>query len=148
MLFFWIKLVHIIATSVWFGINLMQAGEIRNALSLGTPHIQALVPRVNRIHAVSLVSGFVTILTGFTMIFLVGGFAFVPGRIHAGLGLTLCLYAVEYLLVIGSWRKILGVVSSGNVPSTALPFAKRYAMGTGIGHLLRTIILATMVIPF
>jgi hypothetical protein len=148
MLFFWVKWLHILATSVWFGINLMQAGDIRTALSLGAPHVQALVPRINRIHAVSLISGFITILTGFAMIFLLGGFGFVPGRIHAGLGLTLCLVAIEYLLVIGPWKKILAVISSGSPPSTALPFAKRYAMGTGIGHLLRTIIFAAMIIPF
>lgn len=148
MLFFWVKWLHILATSAWFGINLLQAGDIKTALALGGPHLKPLASRINKIHATSLVSGFLTILTGFAMILLLGGFAYIPGRIHAGLGLTLLLYALEYLLVIGQWKKILAILDAGEDTVRAMPYAKRYAMGVGIGHLLRTMIFATMVIQF
>ena len=147
MIYFWLKLFHIVATSIWFGVNLMQTGDIRRVLNLGKPHTDILPERINKIHRVSVVSGFLTIASGFAMIFFVGGFANVRAGIHAGLGLTLLLYAVEYFAVMTAWKKLQSALSAGNLDASRAA-AKRYSMGIGIGHMLRTMIFVLMVVQF
>jgi hypothetical protein len=44
--YFAVKLVHILATAVWFGGGLFLPGDIRRTLALGRPHADALVPRI------------------------------------------------------------------------------------------------------
>ncbi len=140
-------LVHILAMAVWFAGGLTIAGDVRKALALGAPHLAPMVARVNAAERLGTLSGMITAISGFALIFSGGGFSAMPIRIHLGLALTIITFFVNALFTNTTWRKIAGIIERNDDLSGATLHAKRLAMFAGIEHLLRTVIIVLMVVP-
>lgn len=144
---FVVKFLHIIAIATWFGHKLHLPSDIRGSLGAGLDAARAMLPRMQRAKKIGFGAGVLTLATGLTLIFLSGGFAAVPPRIHAGFTLTLLIFAVSAAGVGPTWKRVEEAVTGGDL-ATAQAKAKRMGMFFGIEHLLWTLTLATMVFKF
>ena len=139
-----IKLVHLLGMALWFVAPLSIASDARRTLQQGKPHTELLVPRLERSVGIATVGALLTIASGFGLIFAVGGFAKVPPTIHAGLGLAFVALAVELLALRPALSRLGEELSSKESAPTPANLGK-LAMLTGIGHLLKAVILVLMV---
>jgi putative copper export protein len=144
-----LKAVHILSAAIWFGAGLPVSGDVRRTIERGRPHTDLLPDRVNRLGRVGLIAGVFTLGTGLGLIFHMGGFANVRPNIHAGLGLTLLLFAVGVGLTLPAWRRIeAALTAEGGDLAEARRLARRLAMFQGIEHLLWVVTLVLMVFRF
>jgi uncharacterized membrane protein len=146
--YFAVKLVHILATAVWFGGGLFLPGDIRRTLALGRPHADALVPRIKRVVPFLIGGGNLTLLSGLALVFIAGGFAAVPPRILVGLGLTVLLLGLGASVVAPTWNRIAHLVESGGDLAEAGRIARRFSVLNHVEHALWLAVLALMVLRF
>ena len=147
MLLALVKVLHVLSAATWFGFGLRTAGDVRRTLDRGKPHTDLLVARMAAVPMTTPAAATLTVLTGLGLIFLSGGFAGVPVRIHIGFGLTLVLAILALGVANPTWRAIAKLLGSGADPAQARPLARRFAMLTGVGHLLWVAVLALMILP-
>ena len=144
-----LKTIHILSTAVWLGAGLTVAGDVRRTIERGRPHTDLLIERVNRQGRLAVIGGVFTLGTGVNLIFTLGGFANVRSNIHAGLGLSLLIFAVGLGLSMPTWRRIRAILSdAGGDLAEAKRLSRRLGMFTGIEHLLWLIVLVVMVMKF
>jgi hypothetical protein len=143
-----LKLAHILFIATWFGAGLTYASDVRRTLEKGPPHTHLLAARVGKSMAILAGSGAMAIATGLVLVFSLGGFASIPPRIHAGLGLTLILFAVQAAVLRPTWGRIASLLDTPSGLDEARKLAGRLGMLSGIGHLLWLVVLALMVVPF
>lgn len=137
-----LRFLHILFMASWFGSALFASGDVKRTLAAGPDHIDLLRERMRRFQRVAGVSAVLTILTGFALIFQVGGFGAVPVPIHIGLTLGL----VAWGLGIGTgltWRKIDAELEAGKSPADLQPLAKRL---TGLTMGFHTTWLLTLIL--
>lgn len=141
-----LKTIHVMSTAIWFGAGLPIARDVRRTVELGKPHTDLLIERVTRQGKVAVIFGVLTMVSGVTLIFTMGGFGNVRKAIHAGLGLTLLSFAVGLALSMPTWRKIASLLrqEAGDM-GEARRLAGRFGMFTGIEHLLWVVVLVLMV---
>ena len=145
MLITTLRLLHIIFMAAWFGSGLFSSGDARRTLSSDNSDLDLLVNRLNRYGVVGGAAGLLTIVTGFGLIFALGGFAVVSPAIHISIVTSFIMWVVGLVLVGGSSRKIAAGVKENKPRQELLGHAKKIAMGTGILHLLWLITLVLMV---
>ncbi len=144
-----LKTVHILCATIWLGSGLTIAGDVRRTIAQGRPHTDLLIPRVNRQGKTAGIFGMLTVLSGINMVFTMGGFGNVGHNIHAGLGLSLLIFAVSLGLSMPTWRRIRAILGTeaGDL-GEARKLAGRLGMFTGIEHLLWLVVLVLMVMKF
>ena len=144
-----LKTIHILCASVWLGSGLTIAGDVRRTLEQGRPHTDLLISRVNRQGKMAGIFGMLTLLSGVNLVFVMGGFGNVGHNIHAGLGLSLLIFAVGLGLSMPTWRRIRAILGAetGDL-AEARKLAGRLGMFTGIEHLLWLVVLVLMVVKF
>jgi hypothetical protein len=140
-----VKLLHILAMAVWFGIGLSVASDVRKTLARGKPHTELLGARVGRTLMMEMGAGLITIVSGLGLIFLRGGMKGVPPRIHAGLGLAIVSYALLLVVIRPAASRIDEVIEKGD-GNALRDLSTRLAMTTGIDHALKLVILVLMVV--
>lgn len=148
ILYYVVKILHIISMSVWFGSALSWVRDIKKSLEMGEPHLKPMVSRINTGSIISSASGILTILTGIGFVFFKGGFGAVPVRIHIGMTFALAMFVVGVFVMRPTWAKIEGIVASNGDLTMAKDYTKRIAMLSGIFQLLWLLSLITMVVPF
>lgn len=146
-LLYTVRTLHIAFAALWFVIKLGSPRDIKASLGAGSEHTALLVARVNRATRISLIGGLGTILSGFGLIFLMGGFGAVSPRIHTGLTLALVLLGLEWFGQRRVWGKIASAAEAGKLED-ALVLAKPYTALAGVSQLLWTVILVLMVFRF
>ena len=144
-----LKTIHILSTAIWLGAGLTVAGDVRRTIEQGRPHTDLLITRVNRQGKMAGIFGMLTVLSGLNLIFTMGGFGNVGHNIHAGLGLSLLIFAVGLGLSMPTWRRIRTILGTeaGDL-GEARRLAGRLGMFTGIEHLLWLVVLVLMVMKF
>jgi hypothetical protein len=88
------KVVHLLAVSLWIGGGLLAVLDARGSIRLGRPHVEAFVGRMKGAASALIIAGIIVVATGFWLIVLKGGFRAVSPRVHAGLGVTILVFAV------------------------------------------------------
>lgn len=137
------RLLHLLAVSLWIGGALLSILDARRSLALGKPHVEALVGRLRLAGAVLSSAGFVTLATGFWLIVLKGGFKAVSPVVHAGLGLTLLVFALGPFTLAAVGR--LGEAAAAENPSGVARFGSRFVRLASLEEALRLVVLILMV---
>ena len=96
MSFALLRLLHIAAMTVWLGggLSLPPGRDVQRSLAQGAVGGAPLIARLMTITRMVIPAAVVTVLSGLALIWMRGGFAAVPPRIHAGLALSLSIFAV------------------------------------------------------
>lgn len=88
------RLLHLAAMAAWFGAMMFITGDARHTVArLGD--FMGLSDRARRIRRAARIASVVVLLTGFYLVYLMGGFGRVPVAVHAGLFNTLVLFGVQ-----------------------------------------------------
>jgi hypothetical protein len=135
--------LHVLAVSAWLGAALWVAGDVKRALGLGRPHVDALAARVSPALGLDALAGIATLATGLLLMW-EERMGHPPPGIAAGIVFTLLRIGV-LAAMRGAWRKILERLRAGEAVAPADPAAKRMTMLSGIAHALWLLALAGMV---
>jgi hypothetical protein len=137
--------LHVLAISAWIGAALWVAGDVKRALAMGKPHVDALAARIKPALGLDAVAGVATIVTGALLMW-------EEGMGHPRLGITagivLALARLGLLAGMrGAWRGILARIRSGEAVAANDPAARRMSMLSGMAHTTWLLALAGMVFP-
>lgn len=147
-LLFALKILHVLAASVWIGGGLNVSRDIGRSLSLGQPHGEELMVRLRATARLMNRSAEVTVASGVALVLAVGGFGRVPHRIHAGLALTLMAVAAGRWLIRPVIGEIARAAKEGTGPAEIARIMARFRLGVAIEHALRVAVLVLMIYPF
>lgn len=140
-----LRALHLLSMALWFSIGFFWPGDVRRTLARGVPHVEALAERVERVLKTSLIAAFLTLGSGVGMIFQLGGMKALPTRMHAGIGIALLLLGVEILLVDPAASKLFRAIADGKLEDARVA-AKKLPPLTGVTHLLKVAVFATMIV--
>lgn len=137
--------LHVLAISAWIGAALWVAGDVRRALAMGKPHVDALAARIKPALGLDAAAGIATMVTGALLMWEEG-----MGRPRLGITAGIVL-AVARLGLLGAmrraWRGILARIRAGEAVAADDPAAKRMSMLSGMAHAMWLLALAGMVFP-
>ncbi|MDD9944726.1 MAG: DUF2269 family protein [Myxococcales bacterium] len=137
-------LIHVFAAMYWFGASAGVPRRVREALAGDVHRARAAFASLARDAKLFMAAGVLVFLTGLGMA-LIRGFAMLPPRLHAGLGLTVIWLGIGLGVLRPTMQKIgAAVATSDSIPDTTVPLRKRVAMWMGIQHLLFTVITVLM----
>ncbi len=145
MLYLSLRLVHLVFMGTWFGSNLLSIRDVKTSFAAGPAHLPGLRDRMMRSGRLATISGGLTLLSGFGLIFMLGGFSSVPRAIHIGLATGIACSIVGAAGVGRTWMLIEKKLDAGAEPSTLEPLLKRLTMLSGIFQLLWLVSLVLMV---
>lgn len=140
-----LRALHLLSMALWFSVGFFWPGDVRRTLSRGAPHVDVLGERVERVIKASSLAAFLTLGSGVGMIFHLGGMKALPVRMHAGIGIAILLLGVELFLVDGAVRRVLAAIAAGKLDE-ARAAGKKLAPLTGVTHLLKVAVFATMIV--
>ncbi len=137
--------LHVLAISAWIGAAMWVAGDVKRALAMGKPYVDALPGRVRPALGLDAIAGVATIATG-ALLMWYDHMARPPIGISIGI-----LFALVRLGVLGAlrgaWRSIVGRIGAGETVAANDPAARRMSMLSGIAHTMWLLALAGMVLP-
>jgi len=137
--------LHVLSISAWIAAALWVAGDVKRALGMGRPHVDALAARVRPALGLDALAGIATIVTGSLLVWeeRLG----MP-RLGISAGIVLALLRLGILTAMRrTWRGILARIQAGETVPAADPAARRMTMLSGIAHTMWLLALAGMVFP-
>lgn len=145
MLYFLVKILHIVAIAVWLGAALWVPGDVRRSLSPERPALAGLAARIVPALRLDAWAGVATLLTGIALT--------VVARSHrigigVGLALTVLLLLLVMLVLLPVGKRIAAIVQTGGDLGEARRLAKQLSAFSGIAHLLWLAALVAMVLPY
>jgi hypothetical protein len=147
MLYFGIRFLHILFMATWIGSAMFATADVRRTFATGeAAHLPLLRERMSKTGMAAGVSGLVTVVTGFALIFVLGGFGSVPISIHIGVTTGVLALVVGAGGIGGTWRKIDTAIAGGASMASMEPLVKRLAILGGVFHLLLFSTLVLMVL--
>jgi hypothetical protein len=136
--------LHILAASAWLGAALWVAGDVKRALALGRPHVDALPARVRPALGLDALAGIATLVTGGLLVWEMA----VGVRPGITVGIVLSFGRLGVLAAMrNAWRGVLARLQAGEAVAPGDAAAKRIAMLAGIAHTFWLVALAGMVFP-
>jgi uncharacterized membrane protein len=143
-----VRLLHIAAMILWLGggFSLPPVRDVRRSLALGREAGAGVVARLETITRLVVPAAAVTVLSGLLLIWMRGGFAAVPPRIHAGLAIALSIFAVGGLGSRPAIRDLGEAFAAGDM-RRAEDAARRFARWVRLEDALRFTVLVLMVVP-
>ena len=145
MLYFTLRLLHILSMATWLGASLFQAGDLRHSLAGGPEGLPGLRDRMNRTNRVAAIMGLLTITTGLALIYALGGFGAVPTSIYVGLGIATLMMLVGGGAIDGTWKQIEKRLDGGDPPESLAGLARRLTIATGVVQAMWLTTLVMMV---
>jgi len=145
MVYLILRLVHILFMATWIGAVFFTSGDVRRSLEAGPEHLSLLQDRVSRNVRIAGPSAILTLLSGFGLIFSLGGMASVPPAIHTAMTLAILAWAVSGFGIGGAWRKIQAGLAEGQDLATLAPLLKRMKISTMVFQTLWLVCLVLMV---
>jgi|SoiMethySBSTD1v2_1073268.scaffolds.fasta_scaffold141965_3 putative copper export protein len=139
------KLLHLVAISIWIGGGLHAILDARYSLRREKPHLEAFVERMRAAGRTLLAAGLVAFATGLWLVAIKGGFKALPPRIHAGMGVTILIFAVGPFTFVALSR--LGEALSRDDAAGVAASSRRFRVLAWIEELLRVAVLGLMVSP-
>jgi hypothetical protein len=137
--------LHVLAISAWIGAALWVAGDVKRALAMGKPHVDALAARIKPALGLDAAAGIATIVTG-ALLMWEEGMGHPRAGISAGIVLTLVRLGV-LAAMRGAVRRIVGRLRAGESVAPDDAAVKRIAMLSGIAHTAWLLALAGMIFP-
>lgn len=137
--------LHVLAISAWIGAALWVAGDVKRALAMGKPFVDALPARVRPALGLDAVAGIATIVTGGLIMWeeQLG-----KPRFGIAAGIVLALVRLGLLGAMRrTWRGLLARIQAGEAVPASDPSARRMSMFSGIAHTMWLLALAGMVFP-
>jgi len=137
--------LHVLSISAWIAAALWVAGDVKRALGMGRPHVDALAARVRPALGLDALAGIATIVTGSLLVWeeRLG----MP-RFGISAGIVLALLRLGILAAMRrAWRGILARIQAGEAVPAADPAARRMTMLSGIAHTMWLLALAGMIFP-
>jgi hypothetical protein len=137
--------LHVLAISTWIGAAIWVAGDVKRALAMGKPHVDALAARIRPALGLDAAAGIAAIVTGALLMWEEG-----MGHPRFGItaGIVLALVRLGLLAAMrGAWRGILARIRAGETVAATDPAARRMSMLSGIAHTMWLLALAGMVFP-
>lgn len=137
--------LHVLSIAVWISAALWVAGDVKRALAMGKPYVDALPARIRPALGLDAIAGIATIVTGALLMW-------DEHLTHPRFGITagIVLALVRLGLLAGlrrTWRGILARIQRGEQVGANDPAAKRMSMLSGIAHTMWLLALAGMVFP-
>jgi hypothetical protein len=124
------------SAAVWFGATLTTAGDVRRGVDSG--RVPELIERVKRVLMMSLIAGLLAIVSGLVIVLQRGGFRAFGPRMHLAFGIGIVALIVEVQVL----TPILRSLATSTEPER---WAGRFAVVTGVLHLLRVVVFGLMV---
>lgn len=147
MALLWLKgllvLAHIVTAAAWWGVGLRLAGQARRAATLEPALAQGMAQEIDRIVGLMRLFIVLTWLFGLGAMLAGGGFTAYGPAYHTALLAVTILVFNQYTTLAPA---VKGLLAHAGNPQAAMPYAKRMAMGVGIGHFLWLITLVLMVL--
>lgn len=137
--------LHVLAISAWIAAALWVAGDVKRALAMGKPHVDALAARIRPALGLDAAAGVATIVTGALLLWEEG-----VTHPRAGISAGIVLALVRLFLLAGmrrAWRGLLARIQAGEAVPADDRAARRMSMLSGIAHLMWLLALAGMVFP-
>jgi hypothetical protein len=137
--------LHILSMAVWIAAAMWVAGDVKRALAMGKPYVDALPARVRPALGLDAIAGLATIGTGALLMWNDH-----MGRPPLGISVGIVLALLRLGVLAGvrrSWRGILARLQAGEAVPATDPAAKRMSMLSGIAHTAWLLALAGMVLP-
>ncbi len=138
-----VRIVHFLSMAVWFATPLMVSGDLKRTIARGKPHTDAVVARAERTLFIATLGAIGTIVSGLALLFMLGGFKQMPPRIHAGFGLALITFGVEFFVLKPAIGRV-GEQLEGDAVKDLKPALAKVSMLSGITHTLKLVILVLM----
>lgn len=138
-------LLHLAASSVWFGAALLTPADVRESLSQGGSEVSRLLTRLRRTAKLMNLAAYSTVATGVGLIAMAPSWRGTRLSIWWGLGLTLLAIAVGRLMIRPAVVAIVGSVNTGLSPEEARGLSARFARGVHLENALRLAVLVLMV---
>lgn len=142
-----IKFIHILSAAIWFGSKFLVPVDIRRAIADGGSPLDAAIRRINLAQKVVITTATITLASGIAIIFMYGGFAAVPPRIHAGFVLTLVLFALGAFAVDKVWARIRDAVKRGEGRAELDRLERLFSRLMTLENILWCVVLFLMVFP-
>jgi uncharacterized membrane protein len=143
-----VRLLHFAAVILWLGggFSLPPVRDVRRSVALGREAGARVVARLETITRLVVPAAVVTVLSGLLLVWMRGGFAAVPPRIHAGLALALSVFAVGGLGSRPAIRDLGEAFATGDT-GRAEEAARRFVRWVRVEDALRFTTLVLMVVP-
>ncbi len=139
----WVFVVlHIITAAAWFGLGLIVARHARTTARADSGAQASLISLGDRMVRLMSIMIVLTLVFSWGAFFAGGAFPAYDPQYHISFTLIAVLVLVHFLLIRSPWKKLTAALSDAAGEATS--FAKRMAMGVGIGHLLWFIMLILM----
>jgi len=138
--------LHIACIAAWLGAMLPRVGRIRRALQRGGTAARDEAIEAWRAWRLGGIFGGVVVVTGFGLIWNMGGFAAAPRLVHLGLVLTVVMLALEAGVIRPALEQLVAETGEGGNPSRCGEIKTRLAVVNGILQLLWLIVLALMIV--
>src|SRR5262249_30008086 len=145
---FGVKLLHVLAMAVWLGGPPVAVFRLRQALGGGSDLARNSVERLLAITPVFIASALTTVLTGATLVVLVGGLSRVPIRILVGAVLVVPIFAVGGAMNRPALLNLRAHFAAGRSSEAPEPFMRRFLWAHRVAQTLRVTTLVLMVLPF
>jgi hypothetical protein len=145
ILYYLLRVLHLVAMALWLGVALWTPGDVRRTLAAGAPHLARLPARLRPALRLRVWAGAVTILSG---VALAGVARSSRIGIAVGFALALLLFILDMTVVLPAGKRIARAIEAGGDLSDALRLSRSLSAFSGVGHLLWLAALVAMVLPY
>lgn len=145
MIYYLVRITHLVAMALWLGAALWVPGDVRRTLTAGAPHLAALPARIRPALRVDVWAGAATIVSG---IALAGLARSSRTGIVVGFAFALCLFILDMTIVLPAGKRVAAAIETGGDLAEAQRLSRSLSAFSGVGHLLWLAILVAMVLPY
>ena len=145
MIYYLVRILHLVAMSLWLGAALWVPGDVRRTLAAGAPHLAALPARIRPALRINVWAGAATIVSGIALAGLARSSRL---GIVVGFALALCLFILDMTIVLPAGKRVAAAIEAGGDLSEAQRLSKSLSAFSGVGHLLWLATLVAMVLPY
>lgn len=143
-----LRFLHITFMALWIGALSFVSGDVRRTISATGPNVELLAARLRSYNRMANLGGIVTIITGFLLIFEIGGFKVVPKSIHSGIIVAIAMMGVQGALISRNARIVAQELAKGTPGESLKPQMKKVLIGAGVFHTLWLVAVILMVFRY
>lgn len=143
--FYLVKIIHIISSSIWFGSNLLFGRDVLRTVSKGREHIIEMTERGKSHEKFGLPVGIISFVTGFCLI-IIHGIDYTSIYIKISIIITFILLILEGALIFPYWKKIIKLVQNKSALDDVIKLSFKINLIINISNSLKFIVIILMVI--
>jgi hypothetical protein len=147
VIYFGVKLVHVLAMALWVGGPVVAAFGARKRLAGGGSVAAATVEQLLAITPVFIGAALTTVLSGAALVYLSGGISHVAPRILVGAALVVPIFAVGGGMNRPALMGLRDHFAAGGDGASAERWIRRFVLAHNLEQALRVTVLVLMVLP-